>query len=433
MIKVKVTNYKAIREASFLIRGLSILRGASNQGKSSIIQSIKAAFLNRFNGTCVRHGQDKAQVAFFFADYPECKFYVTRKASGGSPTYSLHKQDQEPFVLSKLGRDEPPAQFSVPFGVTRIPIGDKVENLNFLDQFMPPLTLYMESKKIIEIFSNSQLLKEYDKVYSVLTVRRPILKGQVAAVEQVLYDTTQQLIDANALAQKLPTREELLVVSKEVQDAESGLAGLVSLSDKRSAYLKLKEMHTIQFQINTHLIEDALEQKEFESYTLLKTKMSELNKVLGLLAVQEAIRECTQSLLGEEEAKVSKLTSLKEKRGGYINISAALNHAIQIKETTEKVWDSEQRVLALLKLKNAVLAGKLTDLQHNSVTAINEIVGFAEYEQSNLHQFARLGELRYTYLTLTKSITTLKGLTSEEACPVCGSNLNTPHEHPGNS
>ncbi len=48
MISLRIENYKAVKEAKLQIKGLTVLRGASNQGKSSIIQAIKASMLNRF-------------------------------------------------------------------------------------------------------------------------------------------------------------------------------------------------------------------------------------------------------------------------------------------------------------------------------------------------------------------------------------------------
>ena len=50
-VQAIVRNYLAVEEAKLLIRGLTILRGESFQGKSSLVAGLRAAFTNVFTST----------------------------------------------------------------------------------------------------------------------------------------------------------------------------------------------------------------------------------------------------------------------------------------------------------------------------------------------------------------------------------------------
>jgi len=58
MISTIVRNYQSVVEAKINIKGLTVLRGASNAGKSSYIKALYAATHNRFRIGCIRYGEE---------------------------------------------------------------------------------------------------------------------------------------------------------------------------------------------------------------------------------------------------------------------------------------------------------------------------------------------------------------------------------------
>ena len=96
-----IKDFLAIKEVNIKVKGLTILAGDSNAGKSSILKAIKAACHNRFKLGQVRHEADFILVKLKWSETDPILSVVRRPT--GSPTMILGNQ-----TYSKLTRTVPP-------------------------------------------------------------------------------------------------------------------------------------------------------------------------------------------------------------------------------------------------------------------------------------------------------------------------------------
>ena len=69
MLRLQITNYQSLVKANLVIDGLTILKGESNSGKSSVFKAICSTH-NRFRMGSVRFGEDSAVVILKYGDDP---------------------------------------------------------------------------------------------------------------------------------------------------------------------------------------------------------------------------------------------------------------------------------------------------------------------------------------------------------------------------
>ena len=140
MIRLKVNNYQSVRDADLQIKGLTILKGESNSGKSSIFKAFYSATHNRFRTGCVTFGEDACTVRIKYSDSPHI-LSVVRSQSGASPKVRLGNKEDGYLTFDKLNREVPKEvlQFNN-FGKVDVSSADSVP-LNFVSQFTPPLLL----------------------------------------------------------------------------------------------------------------------------------------------------------------------------------------------------------------------------------------------------------------------------------------------------
>ncbi|KKL27860.1 hypothetical protein LCGC14_2380910, partial [marine sediment metagenome] len=66
--RVHIENFQAVEDATLELGRMTVLVGAGDVGKSSILRAVRAAFLNDGSDDDIRHGEKQCSVALFFAD-----------------------------------------------------------------------------------------------------------------------------------------------------------------------------------------------------------------------------------------------------------------------------------------------------------------------------------------------------------------------------
>jgi len=101
LIKVRIKNYRAVRDLTLSLGPFTVLVGRSDQGKTCIVQAIKAVFTNPSGRAMIRQGADFLAVGLAFDDNTKL-IYEKRK----SPGYRL-VVDGKPIEYQKMGRMVP--------------------------------------------------------------------------------------------------------------------------------------------------------------------------------------------------------------------------------------------------------------------------------------------------------------------------------------
>ena len=68
MFKVRVRNFQSIKDSKITVEGLTVITGANNSGKTSLMRAIRGVFENSPFGSLLRKGEDKITVDLEFDD-----------------------------------------------------------------------------------------------------------------------------------------------------------------------------------------------------------------------------------------------------------------------------------------------------------------------------------------------------------------------------
>jgi len=144
MTKISIENFQSIKKIDFEVKGLTVIIGKNNIGKSAVIRAIDAALNNQTGNNFIRKGGKKARVVI---DYNGQKFEWIKSKTTASYNISGH---DEPFT--KLGGAIP--QPLLDAGFQKIQIGDMKFFPLVTSQFDPLFLINKSGSVITEILAN---------------------------------------------------------------------------------------------------------------------------------------------------------------------------------------------------------------------------------------------------------------------------------------
>ena len=228
MVDVKVKDYQSIKDVTLRIEGLTILKGESNAGKSSLFKAIQSAVFNRFRSGCVRFGQDESIIRLRYSDSP--LILEVRKQPQGSPLISLGCKAQGYKTYSKLNRDVPPEVSSFNnFGKIKTSSSEDV-SLNFVNQFTPPLLIQFSPKKIVDILSYSKASQDLLKVKRTLDEDSLTIKGSLKNMDTICSQQKEDVIKKQNQLKKYVHVEEVKSTLNSCKAKEELLSSLRTLT-----------------------------------------------------------------------------------------------------------------------------------------------------------------------------------------------------------
>lgn len=126
-VKIHVRNFQSIADASLEVKGLTVVTGTNNSGKSALLRAARAVFRNAPGTAFIRHGETKCSVELDFAKDGKLRW---EKGTGkrDRPTYVIN--DGTPIHPGTAVPDEVAA-----FGVFPIQVGGQEEWPNIAPQF----------------------------------------------------------------------------------------------------------------------------------------------------------------------------------------------------------------------------------------------------------------------------------------------------------
>lgn len=242
MLDVIVKNYQSVVDARIKINGVTIIKGESNEGKSSILKALYAATHNRFKAGIVRYGQDACQVKIKLPEDGEV-IDIMRMPTG-SPIIKYKGQR-----WSKLNRDMPP-EVAEALNLATIPVSNSEKySLHFFKQFQPPLLVEFSQKKVMDILSTSEAVDDLNAVRKELDIMRTKNRGEFAATSAVLTNVKVTLSELAFRLEELQPLEDIgkeMSVYQELQSREQALYNLkVDLEKKEIELKRLEAIKTI--------------------------------------------------------------------------------------------------------------------------------------------------------------------------------------------
>lgn len=438
-----IKDFCADKIVKLKVDGFTILTGDSSSGKSSALKAIQAAATNRFGGSQVRFGCDKAVVQIQWEPDGEV-ISVARLATGGSPIVKFRGT-----TYSKLNRNVP-SEIVEFHNLGVVQVGSELYNLNFSTQFQPPLLIKFSHKKVMEILSSSKSVEDFTRVTKKMADRRLLNRGEFTQVDNLLTNTKEKL---STLTQSYKKKKPLYDLVNELYKQysqvnvlyESLSKGVCSLEQNESSSARISKI-TKELELLSK-IEQLLEQKEtlqvrkselskgVESFQVQENNDSTLLKVSSKLKMLDNIeskisfKEPLSSLLPKVVISLSNLENLSSKKSelGLVNSKIEnLNKIIALLEQKETLQSLKTKVTTVSDKHFINLSQSKKLLESLPMDLINEIESLYRKKESLNSELMRVNRelLQWdSYSNSRSRYADIENILTNNLCPVCGQKL----------
>lgn len=287
MVRVSIHDFMNLQSAEFTVEGLTLLRGASGSGKSSVLRCLQGLFTNRFRAGCVRWGCTHFTVE---VEFPQGVSLSGRKSSSGGVSYLYNGVRFE-----KVGRSVPEEILQA---LNLGSYGSSPASLHFWNQFGTPWLL--GSSCGMETLGFGEGVRLCDTAEKSLGSALKDIRSRSRGVSQILSSQKARLLDVDRLL------SQGSILEGRVQQAQEALAA----SQRRLAWLSRLKEHRRQLQViqgficvlyKVQLSIGALSESEshIRALSTLQGTSDQLSLVAGWVGV-----------LGRVEAQIPRLLSL---------------------------------------------------------------------------------------------------------------------------
>lgn len=289
-IQVSIKNYQAVQDVSFTIKGLTVLVGDNDIGKSSTFRALNAALRNKAGDAFITHGRSSAQVLL---QGPDFSVQWDKPKKSGS-TYIVNSETYE-----KVGVGTP--DFIKDTGLGEIELKSTDLDPHFSKQGDLPFLVFNTSAVLTEFFSEllsfgplgkAQAVSNKDLKSNAMQIR--VCNKEISRVEktlEVFKDGEHLYTDAENISSQYSKYKVLgstladIKVYRELSNLVSGLV-IPDLNEVTQALTKLKTLRVVVKDLH------ALKILTAESRFVLKedTTSEQITKIRKLSVVVDQIK-----------------------------------------------------------------------------------------------------------------------------------------------
>ena len=311
-MKLSVKDYQIVKKADLeFIKGLNVIIGPSNNGKSSLIKAAKAAIFNEAGTSSVRAGTTSYMVGLQNNGHTVI-FQKGLKESA----YSI---DGERY--SKLGRGQVP-QVAEALGIKELVINGNKECINFWDQMAYPFLLDRSSVDLYRFIVDSGEDDNLMKCLKDMVSDRQALNKECIAIEAQIDQLANQVAD---LDKQLEGSDEVLDIIQKIIEMRDKVTRFQTLKTLQNRLMLGKAQLTDVISKVSKTSAQSKFLNELSSYLINQSLKSQ-----SMLSHKSKIQEITRNKLNIE-AKLKTLNILDlskeslEKLSTYININNKLS------------------------------------------------------------------------------------------------------------
>ena len=415
---IKAKDYEVIENLTLELKeGITVIVGASNNGKSSIIRLLRSLFYNLNNDSSIRQGETSYTIGVIDNNN---KVIVKRDLTSANKTvYSVNGN-----ILKKVGRNPVP-EVEDALNIRIIDINKKKMELNFLRQMEFPFLLGESGGFIYDFLSSSSNQNDFTDLFKTMkhdlkeiSDNKKRLEGQVDTLKD-MYQTSKDTYDK--LEPIDPLVEEILafdIKMKHLQKLSDSIINLEYADEGIINQNKILKEYTGKYELLKDIDNLAMEYGKYKELEKQCIKIEELNSKIQLQ--QESIARLDklnkmlnmqelENLMNNVEALGKQVTSLDHR---IIDIQ---RHHYDI-DKLEEVKTTNARELDIINVLLELITNK---------TNMQEFTSKLDKHINNMQELVQ--QLEGESLSINRYNVTLKNITKEmddfEICPLCNKPL----------
>ena len=337
-MKVKIKNYQAIKEAELEFnQGVTVIVGASNNGKSSIIRAIESAINNKGGNSFINYDADECEVSI--EDNGHNIIWNKAKKAGKSK-YILDGEE-----LSKIGQKQIP-EVGEMLNMSEVEVSGERFRLNFWKQLDYPFLISKTPYQLFDFISKSKEQEAISELQNDSVEDLKSAKGEIntydAKIDLKTKDINKLKADVEGL-EKFNKFEEIIKSNLEtLEDTEKAITDkkdIISIKTNKLEGLSgtVKELSEL---FNT-----------YESITTLLDSLSEVDQKI----------EDKKTIISTKENNIKNKVAILERLDTIITEhSAATQSKKQIEDLLESLEDINYKIKTKKEHINNVI-GSITD------------------------------------------------------------------------
>ena len=417
-MRIRAKNFEIIDELDLELNpGLTVITGASNNGKSSLIRLLRSLIYNLNSDASIQQGEDSYTIGIIDG---ENKVIVKRDVNAPNKTvYSVNGK-----ILKKVGRNPVP-EVEDALNIKLVDINKKKMELNFLKQMNFPFLLGESGGFIYDFLANSSnqtdftdLIKTMKSDLKEASDNKKHLEGQVDILKDMYTtskDTYEKLEPITSLVNDIIAFDSKIQYLQKLESSINSLEysdkGIIEANAKLNLYLgEYNILKDLDATINEYNKVLAL-QELITNIDAINNKIMAHNITLEGLNV--LVGKLDLDILEDMQAQLKSLDSARNELNAIIN---NINNIVETQDTIKSLIESNDKALTLLNniftlntevSQSEANKNELSNLKDSILSLVDKL----ESETLNNNKY------KSSLLNINASISEF------DVCPVCGSQI----------
>ena len=272
-MQVKIENYQSIKHAEFEVKGLTVITGPNNTGKSACARAIAGAFSNARGYSHVRKGEKSSKVSI---DFDDGNSVIWEKGKGVNK-YEINGQK-----LDKVGSKTPDELDDL--NIISVDVDGKTVWPQIARQFEQIFLLDMPPSVLSSALSDVKTIEALEKASSLSRRETKNLNQRIKIKHEDLEDERKRLPQFNELSDAENTINHINDLESSIKTLEEKLKKLEAIKEKRETLMYQTQFVTalqnVKFpQVNPH---DFMGIKDLERIRKEKNRLRIMEGIVGV-------------------------------------------------------------------------------------------------------------------------------------------------------